>query len=223
MLLYDHMTLIHTVIVNITVDILRRQRRPERVTSVRGGVGEADRRRRVPPLADRPVALRDHGRAAEEAVRDRRPRSRRRRDLLDRRGIINLVLVDVGILVARRFLRGRLDRGPPEPGVAGAGTAEEGDDLLELGDGIVGDGAAVALQVQGRVEGFLGLRVLFLRVREEFDELLDALEARGGLLHCGLLHLGREGRVVPVTQHELHGHGSNTMKMKMSERGERER
>lgn len=191
LLLHDNVTLIHIVVANVAVNIFGGQRRPERVASVRGGVREADRRGRVPPLADHPVALRDHGRAAIVAVRERRPGSRRRgrRDLLDRGGVVNLVL-GVAVLVGR-FLRGGLDRGPAEPGVAGAGAAEEGDDLLELGDGVVGDGPAVSLQVQRRgVEGLLRGRVLFLRVREELDELADALEARGGLLHRGLLHHG---------------------------------
>lgn len=85
-----------------------------------------------------------------------------------RLGVLVLVLVLVG------------ERGASEPGVAGTGSAEEGNDLLELGDCHVSDGFAVhgdgdfitrAIVV---VELMVGLG-LGLGLGEESDELLDAL------------------------------------------------
>ena len=74
------------------------------------------------------------------------------------------------------------ERGASEPGVAGTGSAEEGNDLLELGDCHVSDGFAVhgdgdfitrAIVV---VELMVGLGLgLGLGLGEESDELLDAL------------------------------------------------
>ena len=68
------------------------------------------------------------------------------------------------------------ERGASEPGVAGTGSAEEGYDLLELGDchvsddlAVHGDGDFIRAIVVNLMAG------LGLGLREESDELLDAL------------------------------------------------
>lgn len=71
----------------------------------------------------------------------------RRRNLLNGGGVVDL---GIGIRWRRRWRRRRgIERGTAEAGVAGSGSrrpAEQGNDLLEVGDGGVCDGFALHLR-----------------------------------------------------------------------------
>jgi hypothetical protein len=91
----------------------------------------------------------------------------------------------------------RLDRAAAEAGVAGA--VEDGDDLAELGDGLVGDLAERLLLRRGLVSPG-GLR----GGGEGRHEHLQAAEAGGGRLLDGeLVVCAARG----VAAHQVHGHG----------------
>lgn len=121
------------------------------------------------------------------------------RDLLDRSGV-----VDLGGL-------GERERSSSEAGMADPAPAEERNDLLELGDGCIGGGAAVGGEIESGIGiGIGGLNrrqgvVLLVGIGEQSDELLDAFEAGGGFLNGVGFHVVGGGEWMGVGQ-ELHGH-----------------
>lgn len=82
-----------------------------------------------------------------------------RRNLLDRGRVVDFLLLD-------RVLRSRVgsERSPSEPGVAGAGPAEEGNHLPELGDGSVSNRLIIRRHRYVRFGGEGGRAAEMLRV-----------------------------------------------------------
>lgn len=109
--------------------------------------------------------------------------------------------------------------------MAGAGAAEEGNDLPELGDGCISHCPAVRLdvgrgfgcQLGGGGGGGVKDGVALPLGGEELDQLANALEAGCGLLDGGLFNLCREGLGSVAAQHELHGHEVGRAKQRPSE------